>query len=472
VRIDKVDSASHLKESKMTKQTKVLVDVSLKDKITQNMIDSYHLDLEQSGFTFLSEHRHLLIPASLSAISIAEQELDSLSNLCYRFVGALQKVCEARRTQIITRYGLSEIERKYLQASHDARSLATIRIDLFPSAEGFKVLEVNSTIPAMQAYSDMIAEAWIKNIGGTYGMRSNSLDLLRCLEHLAFKRTGKMIKKIGIMSRPHDAQTSELKWFQKKWHELGFEVTLGLPHEFKVKRKLMYLAGQEVDVIYRHIFASKLDIESEFSKALLSGQFAIFNEIAIDLELKDSLVLLGENISLLTEEEKASVDALLPWTREIREGKTNLLHGTGDLKEFILNFKNSVIIKSSFGYGGKLVFSSDTFQHEESLQTLKELMGSKQLTWEVFVNYCFQNPGKWIVQEKIAGQSIEHSWIRDQSVETASCWLDLSLFLTLGGDYKSAGGSCRFAKNRVVNLGAGGGMIPLVIPPKTPLPAQ
>jgi len=193
--LDTVDSASHLKESKMTKQTKILIDVSLKEKITQNMIDSYHLDLGQSGFTFLSEHRHLAIPASLSAISITEQALDSLSNHCYRFVGALQKVCEAKRTQIITRFGLSEIERRYLQASHDARSLATIRIDLFPSAEGFKVLEVNSTIPAMQAYSDMIAEAWIKNIGGTYRMRSNSLDLLRCLEHLTFKRTGKMIKK-------------------------------------------------------------------------------------------------------------------------------------------------------------------------------------------------------------------------------------------------------------------------------------
>jgi hypothetical protein len=100
------------------------------------------------------------------------------------------------------------------------------------------------------------------------------------------------------------------------------------------------------------------------------------------------------------------------------------------------------------------------------VQTIKSLTNLNQITWENFVNFCFQSPGRWIVQEKVAGKSIQHSWIKDKTVETSKSWIDLSLFLTLGSDFKTSGGTCRFAQNKVVNIGTGGGMIPLVISPK------
>lgn len=449
--------------SQMTELKEVLTQVSLSEKSTQKMHQSYSLALSQAGFSVLTNQQTENIPASLSAMSIASDDIHSLSNQCHHLVIALQKVCEAKKSQILTRHGLSEIERRYLTHLQHRRGLATIRVDLFPSGSGFKVLEVNSTIPAMQAYSDMIAEAWIKSFDLSYEVRSNSLDLLRSLEHLTMRRTGKRVKKIGIISRQNDAQSSELKWYQAKWQDLGYEVTLGHPGDFSITNKVMYVSGNEVDVIYRHIFASKLDIDLEFSKALMSGTFAIFNDIGIDLELKNSLVLLRENQSLLTEEEKLSVHTLLPWTKEMIDGETDLLHGRGSLREFVVAFKDDVIIKSSFGYGGKLVFSFDMLQHSEVVQTLKSLTNLSHITWENFVNFCFQNPGRWIVQEKVTGKSIQHSWIKDKTVENSKSWIDLSLFLTLGSDFKSSGGTCRFAQNKVVNIGTGGGMIPLVI---------
>jgi glutathione synthase/RimK-type ligase-like ATP-grasp enzyme len=452
--------------SQMTGQKEVLTQISLSEKSTQKMHESYSLALSQAGFSVLTNHHTESIPASLSAMTISSDDIESLTNQCHHLVNALEKVCEARKSQILTRHGLSEIERRYLASLQHRRALATVRVDLFPSQSGFKVLEVNSTIPAMQAYSDMIAESWIKSFDSSYEVRSNSLDLLRSLEHLAMRRTGKVVKKIGIISRKNDSQTSELKWYQKKWRDLGYEVTLGNPSDFSLNNKLMYVSGNEVDVIYRHIFASRLDLDSEFSRALVSGTFAIFNDIAIDLELKNSLVLLRENQSLLTDEERFSVHTLLPWTKEMVEGNTDLLHGKGSLREFVIAFKDDVIIKSSFGYGGKLVFSFDMLQHSEGVQTLKSLTNLNQITWENFVNFCFQSPGRWIVQEKVAGKSIQHSWIKDKTVETSKSWIDLSLFLTLGSDFKTSGGTCRFAQNKVVNIGTGGGMIPLVISPK------
>src|SRR5205814_1464434 len=137
-------------------------------------------------------------------------------------------------------------EREALAASWaEAEHLATARIDYLVDATGQpRALEVNATIPAMQGYSDIVADAFLREVGSlgrVDAARAGALldesgrnaDQLRAslLAHYQrlLGRSPERPPNIAIVAREGDSQIGELRYLARRWTELGSPTAIATP---------------------------------------------------------------------------------------------------------------------------------------------------------------------------------------------------------------------------------------------------
>jgi hypothetical protein len=120
------------------------------------------------------------------------------------------------------------------------------------------------------------------------------------------------------------------------------------------------------------------------------------------------------------------------------------------------------VIKSSSGYGGHLVFIGSEFHLPSSQSRLKTLTGrAGSITWAEFIDFCAdESKGVWIIQRRLQGHRMKHSFFYDNVSEQES-YVDASIFAWAHSVPR--GGASRFALDPIVNLGRGGGLMPLFL---------
>jgi hypothetical protein len=349
--------------------------------------------------------------------------------------------------------------------------LVTARLDLFFDGEDLKVIEVNATIPAMQAYSDMIKESYVAAQGarydeGVYGSNTKDL-LLSLLAHYAATGGRKNAPHIGIIARTGDSQLAELRWLKSKWEAAGYPCTLGCPEEVTLSGTRLVLAGIPLDVTYRHIFANRLAPGSAFAQACArSRAFQVFNPVSAHLEAKGVLaecsrIVEDEEISDqvgLSLEERSAVGRRVPWTRLIVDGPGHTPDGEwcANILSWIKTHQAQVVVKGNLGYGGHAVAVGDQFSGKDGQ--------GREVSWSAFVDRCASGEhGLWLVQAKVEGRKIDNCFIRDDQINDQQTYVDCSIFANLGVDFQPSGGASRFSSHKIVNIGQGGGMMPLFL---------
>lgn len=385
---------------------------------------------------------------------------------------------------------LSPIEKSAaLDASTDTGGLCTIRFDLFFDGQDFKIIEVNTTIPAMQAYSDMIKWAYVQGWMAKQSdlaeaslasnkMQSNSLDLLNSLVQHYQAAGGTVTKpRIGIVARPGDSQIAELLWLKRVWEEQGYECLLTQPDKLTIHGENLQAEDVPLDVVYRHIFAYRLASGSDFAVALAnSRRYRIFNPIAAHFEVK---ALLAEVSRLATNEEQSAllglsqdetraIAARIPWSRIVAPGPAvgpNSDH-LADLIPWIKKHRSRLVLKSSAGYGGHQVFIGSEYAHDGSALRARQIVGATtDVSWEQLVDHCAaaSQDKLWIVQEKVQGLKNNITYFKDGQADTKDAYIDCSLFANSGIDYFPSGAVSRFAFDPIVNIGRGGGLVPVLM---------
>lgn len=278
----------------------------------------------------------------------------------------------------------------------------TARLDLFFDGDDLKVIEVNATIPAMQAYSDMIKESYVKSQGLRYDedvYGSNTKDLLlSLLAHYTATGGHKASPHIGIIARRGDSQLAELRWLKSKWEGAGYPCTLGSPEEVSVTGTQLVVADVPIDVTYRHIFANRLAAGSAFAEACArSGAFRVFNPVSAHLEAKG-----------------------------------------------VLAHQAHVVIKGNLGYGGHAVVVGDQFVGKDGQ--------GRDVSWSAFVDRCASGDhGLWLVQAKVEGRKIDNCFVREGQLEKQQTYVDCSIYANLGVDFQPSGGASRFSSHKIVN---------------------
>lgn len=438
-----------------------------------------------------SEQRWQPIPAALSPVTVAKKDWDALTMQAQAILSAfpvlhtwLQKKSQAKLFQLLYN-DLNPLDKLGAELPTEANwGHATIRFDLFWHHGQWKVIEANCTIPAMQAYSDLILSAWHAAGGQSTKQTSNTQHLIESLLQLHRRDGGSDLKNIAILHRPGDSQMTELRHYEKTWANfLPKDVNISRIHPDDVDARngklFDKLSGQSIDLMYRHCFAWRLEHHQTLKAALHAHRtWHIYNPISAHYEVKAFLALLShiclhEKTALdigLSKEQIRAVNERVPITRIMSQDlPAYLLHGETQLnaKEFEKNIERYVI-KKSFGYGGHQVFMGSEWTSDVTQAKLRLVMKSEathSVSPTTFLEWLKEHTSElWIIQDRMAGKRHRTKVIQsDDSLIEIDGYVDASIFLNTGTAPICHGGVSRIAAGPVVNIGTGGGLAPFLV---------
>ena len=382
------------------------------------------------------------IPLVLSPCALPREELTALGRSARLVTSALVKVArhviekQPEKKQLLFSH-LSALEHEALeQRWQEAEELLHSRIDWFVDAQGnVRALEVNATIPAMQIYSDAAVRGWAQAVrpgkaGAADRNPSNAKWLLDALLAAASRRAQPV--RVQLLHRDGDPQVTELHGLVQQLTERGIEARTCTPAD-------VCLDGEPHRVLYRHLFARRVEPGTELAKAFLDPEkHGMWNRVDGWLETKGLFAELSvqANASYLSDEERAAVAEVVPWTRLL-----------DDIDDAALGDGDTAVLKKSHDYGGKSV----VIGREAGPAKFREALARARA----------DVPGSWVAQELIDAPSIDRFLCTQEGARRASLHLDISTYATLIPGQPEGGSVCRAAPGRIVNIVGGGGVAPL-----------
>jgi hypothetical protein len=382
------------------------------------------------------------IPLVLSPSSLPREELAALGRGARLITSALVKVARElieqrpEKARLLFHH-LSPLETEALATRwREAEDLLHSRIDWFVEKDGtVQSLEVNATIPAMQVYSDAALRGWVQAVrpareAALSANPSNAAWLLDALLRAARNRAQPL--KIQLLHREGDPQLTELAALAAQLRDRGIEARTCTPAD-------VALDGDPHRVLYRHIFARYVDRQSELGRALLDpGKHGIWNPVDGWLETKGLFAELSlqREARFLSEDERAAVAELVPWTRLI-----------DDIDDASLSDGDGYVLKKSHDYGGKSVVIGREAGPSAFRQALASARGDP--------------PGSWVAQKLIDAPSLDRFICAEGGARRLPLHLDVSTYASLIEGVPDGGSVVRAAPGRIVNIVGGGGVAPL-----------
>lgn len=404
------------------------------------------------------------IPLVLSPVSLPRAELDALGAAAQLLVSALVKVARElierrpERARLLFAH-LSPLEQAALVQEHRlAEELLVARVDWFVARDGRpRALEVNSTIPAMQVYSDAAAAGWLSALRGAEGEAlalknpSNAAWLLDALLEAA-RAAGRGDPaqpfprglEVQLLHREGDPQLTELLGLAERLRARGAAARTVTPQQ-------VALDGDPRRIVYRHLFARYVALESELGRAFLDPRrHGMWNRVNGWLETKGLVAELSAHADaaraagrsdLLSDAELRAVAALLPWTRLL-----------DDVDDAALGDGDRVVLKRSHDYGGKSVLIG----REAGGAAFRAAVAAARR----------EAAGTWVAQELVDAPAQERWFCAhwpdgERSAQRAPLHLDVSTYASLLPGAGAGGSVCRAAPGRIVNIVGGGGVAPL-----------
>ena len=327
------------------------------------------------------------------------------------------------------------------------------RVDfLRPSEPGAfpRALELNATIPAMPAYADLAAHAWLRAAAAARGLSphraerlvaacgSNMENLRQALVAFHRDRGGSRERpSIALVARPGDAQIGELRRLAEHFRQMGHEAANLVPAECEPERW---------DLLYRHVWAHNTPPESPFARALRSpSRFVLANPVNGMLEAKALFARLSEcaederlaRVAGLDEAELAAARRL-PFTRRLEPA----------LAPRLLSERERWVLKRSWDYGGKSVHLGAELSPEEWARAVEAAAADRR-------------GGGFVAQERIFAARFPATRVTPAGASRSDLYRDVSTYAGLG-PYAPSGSVVRAAASPIVNILGGGGLAPVI----------
>jgi hypothetical protein len=326
------------------------------------------------------------------------------------------------------------------------------RVDFLVPRDGGapRALELNATIPAMQAYADLAAHAWLVAAARARGLPPRvGRDLVAaCGSHMealrqtlvAFhrRRGGERQRpSVALVARPGDAQIGELRRLAAHFRQMGHRAENLVPGECR---------PEEWDLLYRHVWAHRTPPESPFARALLEpARWVLANPVNGLLEAKALFARLSECAEDGDLAARAGLDgaeraaaARLPVTRRM----------TAELVPRLLAERERWVLKRSWDYGGKSVHLGAEME---------------PAAWEAAVRAAAtdRQGGGFVAQERVFALRRAATRVTPEGVARGELYRDISTYCGLE-EVAPHGSVVRAAASPVVNILGGGGLAPVV----------
>jgi uncharacterized circularly permuted ATP-grasp superfamily protein len=358
--------------------------------------------------------------------------------------------------------------------------LQLCRLDAFLMADGgLQFLEFNAESPAGIGYTDVMFDGLHEHFDALHdpssGMRvtyeritPHLIEMVRDVESRWRRWTtgpdgpGRALGISPVRERPRvllvdtagSPSVPEFEIICAALEGAGFEARHASLDDLERHDGRLCAHGTPVDVVYRRALVEDvLDPHASPGAAALiaavrEGAVAMFNPFPARVaNNKKLLALVGAPEFahlLLDDEERRVVAGSIPWTRVLADGGTSLPDGSaGDLPAFVSANRERLVLKPASDYGGHNVYLG---------------LDTEQDAWDALV-FAHAGTSDWIVQEYLEVPTGRFPAIEDGRLVVRERHFNINPF-AIGGRY--AGMITRISTEPVINVSAGGGLLPCV----------
>jgi len=380
-------------------------------------------------------------------------------------VGALSRVldrfCDAYPQDAALReeLALSPMEDSLIRIDPGfPRPMRICRLDAFMTGYDVKFLEFNADSPAGTGYTDIL-----------HAGLSSTIDLPRVRQEFEMAYTPILPELIGTLTdayahvraghpdlpeRPTlalvDSEDSpsvpEFRIICAAARATGLEALHATLDELRYDGSTLSAGGEPIHLVYRRALLEDLD-QSDLVAAARDGRVCVVNPFRSRVANNKKLFALfcdPRFEHLIEGDEREVIDATIPWTRILRPGRTNYGDWQIDLLPFVADNRERLVLKPASDYGG----------HNVALG-----IETSQEAWQATLDEHAER-ADFIVQEYLPVPEEMFPTIEDGHVHMRLKHFNINPF-GIGGRY--AGSITRISDRAVINVSAGGGLLPSVI---------
>jgi hypothetical protein len=396
---------------------------------------------------------------------VSETDFARITTVCETVWSAIQKVKDAAIVDgsILDDLGITEIERDLVAIDPGYQAVSpTSRLDSFLTSSAYSFVELNGESPAGIAYADAAYDIFsslpvMKKFSADYNVRplygrQFMLDvLIRSFEEFS-GRTPDRPPHIGIIDLPDVPTVKEFELFRDYFEQAGYPSIICTPQQLEFDGEKLSFNGFEIDIAYKRLLVNEyLPIIKDYPallNAYRAGAICMVNSFRSKLIHKKALFAVltdQKRAQLFSSVEREAIQSHVPWTRLVRDEKTDYKGSEVDLLEFVRNNNNRLVLKPNDDYGGHGITIGWNANESEWSDALSEAV----------------KDGDYLVQERVpTARETFPALTADGQMQFAEQLVDLDPLL-FNGKVRSA--FTRLSSTELANVSSGGGMVPTYI---------
>ena len=396
---------------------------------------------------------------------VSEEDFARVQIICETVWGAIEKVKDAAVADesLLDELGLTEIERELVKIDPGYRAVSpTARLDSFLTEEAYSFVELNGESPAGIAYGDAAFEIFaslpvMKEFAKTYKVRRFEGRplmlklLLDCYEEFLGRRPDRA-PQIAIVDLKGMPTQKEFELFREYFEAEGYASIIAAPEDLEFSNGRLRAGEFEIDIVYKRLLVNEYLPIMSAQPALLDAYRAraicMVNSFRSKIIHKKALFAVltdARHSALFSEEERAMITRHVPWTRQVRVGKSDYFGEEIDLLEFIAARRDRLVLKPNDDYGGHGIYIGWNID---------------EIGWDEAMHNALAN-GDYLVQERVpTAREVFPALTTEGTIAFAEQLVDLDPLLFNG---KVGSAFTRLSSNELANVTSGGGMVPTFI---------
>jgi hypothetical protein len=331
------------------------------------------------------------------------------------------------------------------------------RLDAFLHRYDIKFLEFNSDSPAGVGWCDVLFEGLkrveLPGIKGTFHTLYTPMlpalfdTLLDAYGHMRARHLDlPETPRLAVVDVAGTPTSGEFRLVAEAGRERTLDAVVAALDEVAYDGSRLRVQGEPVDLVYRRVLTPEA-AGSDIAAAARDGRACVVNPFRADVVSSKKVLALLQDPRfdyLLSGDEAERIRATLPWTRILRPGRATYGPWTFDLLSFVSDNRERLVLKPASDYGGRGVMLGNETDQDVWDATISEHAAL----------------GDFIAQEYVAIPEEMFPIVEDGRVQMRLKRFNVNPF-AIGGRY--AGMLTRISDQAVINVAAGGGILPTVI---------
>ncbi|HEX6624108.1 MAG TPA: hypothetical protein VF064_10380, partial [Pyrinomonadaceae bacterium] len=307
---------------------------------------------------------------------VTERDWARVCRICETVWGAIQKVKDAAVADesVLDELGITPIERELVKIDPGYTPVSpTARLDSFLIEDDYSFVELNGESPAGIAYGDAAYEIFaelpvMRRFAERYNLRrfhGRPLMLRALLDAYAefLGRQPERTPHIAIVDFKGLPTQKEFELFKEYFEGEGYPSKVCAPEELEFKGGRLCCGDFEIDIVYKRLLVNEylpvIDTHTALLDAYRARAVCMVNSFRSKLIHKKALfaVLTNERYApLFNADEREAIAEHVPWTRKVREGRTEKDGQTIDLLDFVAAHPDRLVLKPNDDYGGHGIY--------------------------------------------------------------------------------------------------------------------